>query len=383
MTKILIREHIKGSGQTLTAFVCSVLLHIIFFAAFLRAPSHIAKSNENVLTVFPVQFEPLPLPKIEVSKRQIVTPPVNQNDKVPNQTRFLSDKNSSTEVETIKRGDGIDAGAIKSTTKSATEVQTDSIKREGNAPSISPPRSTKQTPSIGKTKESVIAAEQSNSKQLFYDKTSSRKFEQSNTQKITKTLDLSTDYGLLNKLNIEAKQKAKANDNQGTSDPLPFSRGVGANAKFIGVNGTSDFIPDIKDGDITLLNTKADQYAVFVRRVATSVFYHLKDKGWSSLAASDIRAIRQDVVVLARLSKDGKLISAVIQKSSDSPSFDSCMLEAVKSAAHDPHPPSAALSRNGTYDFIFMAKAWSRFGVMQRNGFPREERWLLLKTGLE
>src|SRR5690606_20546577 len=67
-----------------------------------------------------------------------------------------------------------------------------------------------------------------------------------------------------------------------------FSRPAGSGARFIGASGAPDHLPSLPDGDITLLNTKANQFAVFVRRVATQVFGELRLTGWESLLASDI-----------------------------------------------------------------------------------------------
>ena len=39
--------------------------------------------------------------------------------------------------------------------------------------------------------------------------------------------------------------------------------------------GALDFLPDVREGDITLLNTKAELFSPFVRRVAVRVFGHL------------------------------------------------------------------------------------------------------------
>ena len=54
---------------------------------------------------------------------------------------------------------------------------------------------------------------------------------------------------------------------------------MGTGAKFFGNSGSTDYLPNLPDGDITLLNTKADHFAVFVRRVAARVFAALRSSG--------------------------------------------------------------------------------------------------------
>ena len=39
-----------------------------------------------------------------------------------------------------------------------------------------------------------------------------------------------------------------------------------------GPRGSADYLPNVRQGDITLLNTKADRFAPFVRRVGMRVF---------------------------------------------------------------------------------------------------------------
>jgi hypothetical protein len=162
-----------------------------------------------------------------------------------------------------------------------------------------------------------------------------------------------------------------------------FSRPQGSGATFIGSAGVSDHLPSLPDGDITLLNAKANTYAGFVRRVAVQVFGQLKSKGWERLSAGELRALSDFTTVEAVLSPEGNLIKTVIIGSSGSTSFDTVVNQSAASGARDPNPPPGARANDGNIHFIFKARSWSQIGVSPRNGLPSERRWLLLATGLE
>ncbi|MDR2337084.1 MAG: TonB C-terminal domain-containing protein [Deltaproteobacteria bacterium] len=143
--------------------------------------------------------------------------------------------------------------------------------------------------------------------------------------------------------------------------------------------GSLDYLPNIPDGDITLLNTKADIFAVFVRRVALQVFATIRKNNWQQLSIKEISKLNQFVTIKATMSPQGKILSTTIVSSSNSVTFDNLVRDAVLSSAADPNPPAAAISTvDGNIQFIFKARTWS-----QRHATTfYEQRWLLLGTGL-
>jgi TonB family protein len=169
----------------------------------------------------------------------------------------------------------------------------------------------------------------------------------------------------------------------GEGDYRAFSRPPGSGAAFQGAFGTQDYLPHLPDGDLTLLNTKASTYAVFVRRVALRVFQALKQSGWESLTAHEIQQIATNVFIQAKLSRDGKLLSVSVQSSSGSRNYDESVKKAVARAAADPHPPAGAEAADGTITFIFASRTWARMQVNPRTKAPFEQRWIFLGTGLE
>lgn len=270
---------------------------------------------------------PIQLSIVEPNRRQIVTPPENALEVKENKTaKYLSDKNLQTEKEQIKKGSG-----------KKTEI---------------PVRSKAAQPSSPEKPE----------------------------QKRIKTLKLKEDL-VQSKFGLKPSEieKLKENPNKVQQE---FSRPEGSGAAFLGLGGVPDFLPDLPDGDITFLNTKASQFAVFVRRVATRVFGQMRQTGWDYLRAEDIRSIKDFARVRTILDPNGKVLSVSLIQSSGNRKFDDVLVNAARIAAADKNPPQEAALSDGNYHFIFQSRSWVR-GVIGRSGNPTERRWLLLSTGLE
>jgi hypothetical protein len=180
-----------------------------------------------------------------------------------------------------------------------------------------------------------------------------------------------------------SQSRANQSPSQSLSEYQAFSRPPGSGAAFLGTAGISDHLPNLPDGDITLLNAKANIYASFVRRVAIQVFTQLRSQGWEKLSAQQIRQLQGFSTIEAVLSPDGKFLRAQLIESSGSTAFDGVLNLSVQTGARDPNPPTGALAKDGLIHFIFKARSWSQIGVNRRSGAPTEQRWLLLATGLE
>jgi hypothetical protein len=135
------------------------------------------------------------------------------------------------------------------------------------------------------------------------------------------------------------------------SAPPPAPRGI-----FGGPRGTFDDLPDVAQGNLTLLNTKADRFAPFVRRVGTRVFQNLLIFQRRNLGLSDILAAHEPITVRAILDKGGKLKTLDIEDRSGSHAVDQTLLDALRQAAFDQNPPQSAANANGEYEFIFQAQ---------------------------
>ncbi|NOT53971.1 MAG: hypothetical protein HOP18_05130 [Deltaproteobacteria bacterium] len=120
-----------------------------------------------------------------------------------------------------------------------------------------------------------------------------------------------------------------------------------------GEAGTPDDLPDIQQGNLTFLNTKAHRFAPFVRRVALRVFQHLIILQRKNLNINDVVAAREMSTIEAKLDDKGILKGLVIQTRSGSYAIDSALLKACENGAWDENPPPEAHAEDGLIHFVF------------------------------
>lgn len=149
-------------------------------------------------------------------------------------------------------------------------------------------------------------------------------------------------------------------------------------AAALGSAGVQDMISGVKEGELTLLNTKASKYAVFVRRIATQVFNELKTQAWKRISYSEIKSIQKFNEFIVKLDKNGKLLSISPSDTSGSINFDNILNDSLKLRANDPHPVESAISPDGTYTFIFQSNISSNIYGGGRNEAPTERRYLIM-----
>ncbi|MEW6269359.1 MAG: TonB C-terminal domain-containing protein, partial [Thermodesulfobacteriota bacterium] len=125
---------------------------------------------------------------------------------------------------------------------------------------------------------------------------------------------------------------------------------------FGGMRGTFDALPDVAQGNLTMLNTKADRFAPFVRRVGTRVFQNLLIYQRQNLEASDILAADDIVTARVTLDRSGKLKTLEVEDHSGSMAVDQTLIDALRQAAFDDNPPPSAANVNGEYEFVFQAQ---------------------------
>ena len=224
----------KHQDYIIPALFLSCILHIIIAQILLSY-------NTSIVTPQTFQVELIPslnqLAKPRVPK--IVSPPKLKDIKKEKEKEFLSDIDSNAEKQKLKRGIDPEAGKSISNDFAKSSV-TQNIK--------------KTEPKRAMRKLSDLKLDQST---LLKEFSTKPKSSQSSDTKIA---------------NIDSYEA--------------FSRPVGSGARFLGLQGNADFLPNLPDGDITMLNTKANRFAVFVRRVATQVFGQLRTSGWSQLKFS-------------------------------------------------------------------------------------------------
>jgi TonB family protein len=301
------------------AIIISILLHIAFGIVILTI-----KNKPYSITP---REEPLEVSMVfEPPTNRIVEESETSKNSIPIKTKLLAEKNNTTLKQQIKRGDNLQV-------KPKNPVTTSTLNKNI------------------KIKQKYVAK-----------------------PKLIKKLNLNLNLPLTTNYTDSSN-----NNSEKTKEAKPFVPKV--NNSF-GISGSADFLPNLPDGNLTLLNTKANKFAVFVRRVANRVFTTLKETGWQTLTHSEINQITRNGIVIATLNRFGKLISIKTVTSSGSTKFDKALLHASNKAS-DPNPPEAALTEAGTIEFEFHARTWSQLSPSGRNnGVNREQRWLLLGTGL-
>ena len=131
---------------------------------------------------------------------------------------------------------------------------------------------------------------------------------------------------------------------------------------FGGMRGSFDNVPDVAQGNLTMLNTKADRFAPFVRRVGTRVFQNLLIFQRQNLEASDIIAATDIVTAHVTLDASGRLKHLEVEDHSGSMAVDQTLTDALRQAAFDDNPPKAAANASGEYEFIFQAQLLAGVG---------------------
>jgi hypothetical protein len=348
------------------ALIISALLHLAFLA--LIAQRH-PQTFPQVLEV-----ELTSLPEVAINPRkqqtQIVTPPEVAESLPPKEeTAYRSERDSSTPVEKIRRGDAPDAGLPGE--RAEPQPETGPAKNVQQPKSPPPPEEAKQEKEPIKERSPKSSAPKA-----------LPELKDNLPAKPLKNLALDSNT-LLQKYAERAEPANKPATSQ-SAQYRAFSRPAGSGARFHGQSGSNDYLPNLPDGDITLLNAKADQFAVFVRRVATQVFGEIRNAGWEVLNASDIHQATRFSTFKAVLSPKGDLLRVEQLSGSGSTRFDGSIESAVRRGARDRNPPPKAAAADGNIHFIFQAKSWSQVMMGNgRGGVPVERRWLLLSTGLE
>ncbi len=121
--------------------------------------------------------------------------------------------------------------------------------------------------------------------------------------------------------------------------------------------GTADFLPGIREGNVTLLNTKAERFAPFVRRVATRVFQHLDIRLRQAARAGNASAGREYAVVEAVMDREGRLVQARVVERQSTSTFgaDRILLSTTTPETFfDANPPAGAEGSDGYIHFLLL-----------------------------
>jgi hypothetical protein len=283
----------------------------------------------------PVPEAPPQPPPVLLPKRQIVTPPDAGEEKPPKETRLLSDRDNTVPEEMLRRGEPA-PGEVEAQAKPAPV--------ERAAP---PPKA------VARPKEQVASLPKLD-------------------QLLPHAGDIVRQGGPL------LEEAAK---------PTPAVRNLfaGQGGVFASRPGSNDFLPAIREGDITLLNTKAERFAPFVRRVALRVFQHLERR----LRTSAERAAgsgREFAVVEAVMNRKGRLVGArVVEKESNSSlaAYRELLGTTQPDIFFDSNPPAGAEASDGNIHFVLVVDLTVQSAVDPRTGRTASSFFGIAGVGLD
>jgi len=119
-------------------------------------------------------------------------------------------------------------------------------------------------------------------------------------------------------------------------------------SRALGGGGTSDYLPEVDEGDDTALNAKKWKFASFFNRVKEQIRQHwhaaqeyAKRDPTGSLYGGKVRF----TVLIVRLRPDGSLSDVTLEKPSGVDFLDDVAVEAVKEAQPFPNPPQQLVDR--------------------------------------
>ncbi|MBI1818508.1 MAG: hypothetical protein HYR72_26285 [Deltaproteobacteria bacterium] len=269
-----------------------------------------------------------PPPPVLLPERQIVSPPDAGEERPPDKTRLLSDRDNTVKDEMLKRGQ-----AAPGSGEAAAQHEAPPQDRPAPPP---PPKP------AAKAREQVASL-----------------------PKLDQLLPRAGD--LIREGRVQSSSEEK---------PTPTSRNLlaaGQGGAFSARPGISDYLPTIREGDLTLLNTKAERFAPFVRRVAARVFQNLEIRLKQSRRSGASGSGREYAAVEAVMSKKGQLVSArVLERESNTSlaAYRELLGLAEPTIFFDSNPPPGAEASDGNIHFILVIDLMVQTYVDQRTGVP-------------
>lgn len=363
-------------GDLLPFILLSLLLHGLLLAWLSLEPMTIAEEAEPPPIVVQLDSPPPPPPAegeptqaqqqlaARVPTKQIVAPSDRENELAPEGPAYLSDRDNRVDQQTIRQGnpeagspnaEPVDEGSPESRAAPPPEppVEAEPEPQPEPAPEPAPEPVAKPEalpePAARPAPDQTVAKPLPGLDRLFAPP----------AEVLARARTTPPNPAAPSK---PAPEVDPRRDLMAAPPPVP---GV-----LSGLRGSFDHLPDVAPGSLTMLNTKADRFAPFVRRVGTRVFQNLLIYQRRDLDAPDILAATQLVTVRAKLDSTGKLKSLEVVDRSGSPAMDRTLVEALRQAAFDPNPPSGASNVDGDFEFIFQAQILASVqpGVSQRIG---------------
>jgi hypothetical protein len=267
-----------------------------------------------------------PAPALPIPKQQIVSPSEQGEEKEPANTRLLSDRNNTVKEETVHRGEPAAGNP------------------EAKAPAPQHP------PANGQAERQELKRK------------AQPQHDGSHTQvaalpKLDQLLPQPGDL-IREGLAQPERQAAAPPAQQQASTQHPDLLRHGEALRSGGLHsGSLDYLPGVRESDLTLLNTKAERFAPFVRRVAIRVFQHLEIALKQAFGGGAVGSGREYAIVEALMSKDGQMLSVrLVERQSDtSLAAYRVLLDATRPETFfDANPPPGAEGNDGKIHFVML-----------------------------
>ncbi len=302
-------------------------------------------------------------PPPAVPEQQIVSVPDEVNDQVPDKTRFLSDRNTTVKEQTVAVGTPLTKPPEEKNQPTPDKADAVAQKEPTQLALNTPGRSRK--PPVDNPLEEALKDTKHKRSPLQGDPKARRAKPQlfARPDDVLAKGWLSTDG--------DAEDEDEAQRVPPSGNELLAMAPPPARENFLtmpGPRGTLDYLPDVRKGNLTFLNTKASRFAPFVRRVAQRVFQHLLIRQRRNLQVDDVVAARNYVQLQAKLDDKGILRGVTLHTRSGSYAVDESLLDACQQGAWDENPPPEAKSEDGFYHFIFRSRINARFDATGLRG---------------
>lgn len=280
------------------------------------------------------QAEPPPELEIPLPEQQIVSMPDAGEEKPPEDTRFLSDRDNTVEQQTVKQGEPAPSQDENGDDVAAAEPEADDT--AGDTEMAAADRPDKAAQAANQPAEDAGARSAGDGEAAH-------------------PLDLAS---LLPDALKLAAQQAESNDAPeqeagGAPEKRNRPRKAAAWQPTTTLRGTLDHLPDVRAGHVTLLNTKAEIFAPFVRRVMLRVFQNMMI--FLRRAGPSLRpGVREQIEAEAIMSPEGRMIGLRITQQSTSRSIglDRMLTDACNEAFFDRNPPPGAAAPDGNIHFV-------------------------------
>ncbi len=350
-----------------TAVVLSVLIHFLILGVMRTAQQLHGISVPEPVVVDLVSLppprprpRPAPVPKAPpqasaaekpaapaLPEHQVVEPPDAGEEKRPEDTRLLSDRDVTVPEQRVRHGEGGKTGEKSVIAGEAQKPLAPApLAKPAPQPAARPPRPAAEHPQAAE--KAAADRHPAEAGEMASEPAAGR------PQRLARLPSLDS---LLPKAEELARQ-----GRAGSQPPPPAAErdllNTGNALAFAGRPGTRDFLPSVREGDITLLNTKASLFAPFVRRVAKRVFESLEIQFNYSIRQSGLQGGREAATVEAIMDKKGNLVSARLLRHDGGSglSVDRALLNATRpDIFFDANPPQGAEADDGNIHFILMA----------------------------